>query len=250
MLQSIPINIVSFQGNFNKMLTFRQFLENIQGEYWIDQYGGVQYADGNIGDYNHEGYVISQLQAEIADKYNPKYNRGEYVDWEKMWADIMKKYQKKYPKIQNETELLDVILDDLGVSNEEYSVANGVGDARLYGMKNWGWKRVEGNNVETWNLTAKDMTVIADGIEEILSHNYDEETPDSEIEIFIHVYSVKKDFEYTLEQLKNGGTTPIKPGTGFDAKQTHHTNAAQNYLAQQKPSNSFYKGFAEWLKNR
>lgn len=234
------------------MLSFRQFLEeNIRGEYWIDNTGQVHHADGDTGDYNHEGHVINQLQKEIVEKYDLKYDNGEFVDWDQFCSDILEEYQAKYPKIQNDSKLMSKALKDLGVSEEEYSVANGIGDARLYGMKYWGWKRVQGNNVESWTLTGRDMKVIADGLDDILSNEGEmEEMQDSEIEVYVHVYSVKKDFEYTLEQLKNGGVAPIKPGSGFDTKQTHHTNAAQNYLAQQKPSNPFYKGFAEWLKNQ
>lgn len=232
------------------MLTFQKFIENIQGEYWIDNHGDIHYADGNVSDYNHEGHVISQLQSEIADKYkNGKYNQGEYVDWDNFCEDILTTYQKKNPQIDDDSQLMQIAMDDLGVSEEEYHIANGQGDARLYGMKYWGWKRVQGNNVETWNLTPQDMKIIAQGLDEILDQS-GEEMPDSEVDVYVHVYAVKKDFSYTLEQLKNNGVVPIKPGTGFDAKQNHHANAAQNYLAQQKPSNPFYKGFAEWLKTQ
>lgn len=33
----------------------------MRGEYWIDENGDVDFADGDIGDRNHEGIVIDRV---------------------------------------------------------------------------------------------------------------------------------------------------------------------------------------------
>jgi len=51
-----------------------------------------------------------------------------------------------------------------GMSEEEISLIEGEGDPREFAMKNWGWKRVAGTNVQTYFLTNKDLSTIADGL--------------------------------------------------------------------------------------
>jgi len=37
----------------------------LQGEYWFDENGNTMYADGDVGDMNHEAYVIQRCVGEI-----------------------------------------------------------------------------------------------------------------------------------------------------------------------------------------
>ena len=83
-------------------------------------------------------------------------------------------------------EALMLYLQEAGVSDEDYAIAEGFGDAREYGMKNWGWKRLEGHNVETWSLTRGDLSSIASGLWDA----YNEEAEKASFNIY--VYSAQK----------------------------------------------------------
>ena len=148
-----------------------------QGEYWITNDGNAMYADGDIGDYNHESYVIQQIQSQYAPD---EYDRMEYVDWEQFEKDIAKQgYHKalaaaRTPEEKKEVDeywdsddyLNQYFKNELGMSDDEIIIARGHSgiDPREFAIKHWGWKRVVDENIETWYATANDMTTIASGL--------------------------------------------------------------------------------------
>ena len=141
------------------------------GEWWIVD-GQSIYADGDIGEMNHEAYVIDSIQRKYA--YD-EFCASDWVDWDAFKKQLgietydeqygMKpndQYQKKYQK-----ELLTLAikkLKEMGMTDEEYLIAEGHGDARVYGMENLGWKRVKMNNIQTKTLTPDDLKDIANGL--------------------------------------------------------------------------------------
>lgn len=156
-------------------------LAQLSGEWWIDESGNATFADGDVGDMNHEAVVIHQIQA----KYAEDFDRGEYIDWEGFIKHISgEKMQEAYadPAVMQEVlgimglstaeQMSTIDLHDLayhlmlqnGMSEEEWQLANGGGDARLFAAKNWGWKRLDGTRVETWTLTPQDLKAIANGL--------------------------------------------------------------------------------------
>ena len=151
----------------------------MNGEWWIVG-GSAMFADGDVGDFNHEGYVIQSVSQEIAETVDSMgladVRNPECVDIEKVLADVggalvaeMVRSGKGLPD-EDEVEVGINYLISEGIATEEaISTARGIGDARLYGMKHLGWKRVKGNNVETWHLTASDLSDIASGLGEILT---------------------------------------------------------------------------------
>jgi hypothetical protein len=55
-------------------------------------------------------------------------------------------------------------------------------DGRTFAMKNWAWKRVQGNNIESWTLTPKDLDIISNGLGDI-GGDFDEEDETKEYNI-------------------------------------------------------------------
>lgn len=164
------------------------------GEHWIDEDGNLMYADGDIGDMNHEAYVIQRARNEIA---GDEWNQGEFVNWEGFQESIAsqilqaaKTNQALQQEIESEIgdiyttlpqELIgyDYIDNELlkrGINAELLNIAQDRGDARVFGMKTWGWKRVMNNYVETFVLTYKDCQVIARGLGEIVPDDEDGKT--------------------------------------------------------------------------
>ncbi len=189
----------------------------LDGEYWIDDSGDLMYADGDIGDYNHESYVIDLMRSRLTDNFSINVNI-EFEDWDeiktKIVTDILEDEGYDEDKIDDffeKTNDLDPIitkyLTNQGEKNAEeiVDIANGNGDPRMYAIEHWGWKRVAGNNIETWTLTYNDMDIIASGIDEILQQEgIDDDVSDDDIDLYISTYSGPSR-DMTLAELKNKG---------------------------------------------
>jgi hypothetical protein len=225
------------------MKTFVAWLENwddapeINGEYWITEDGGTLYADGDIGDMNHEGYVIDHMQRMIADRLDVQVD--DYVDWDEVKKSAAEGiYEEKRQEAeeqgnQKEVEELDFAWEDedydsflhealsrAKISDEEFQIANGQGDPREYAMEHWGWKRVDDHNIETWTLNQNDIYAISQGMSEIANHIQDEEEAE-QLELYIYVYSNKKSYDLTLAELdRMAGQRPtISPQPQHQAQQ-------------------------------
>lgn len=196
---------------------------SLYGEWWITESGQAVYADGDVGDMNHEGYVINSIQSQYADD---EFNNGDHVDWDRFINSLIhEKIQQAYanPAIMQEVlrimgissidqmstmdtqELGYALLKERGISEEEINIANGQGDARLFAMKNWGWKRVQKNNVETYNLTSQDLINIVHGL-------YDAYQEEAETALFnIWVVSNKKWYQnIPLAEMESGNLMNLR----------------------------------------
>jgi hypothetical protein len=153
---------------FNKPL-FR--ISEMRGEWWIAD-GQALYADGDVGDKNHEAYVIEDIMR----KYAPEeYDKGEYIDWEEFVKNLLaEKSNVPSPKRNKGSKnILVDALHELGMSDEEINIVNFNGDAREYGIRILGWKRVAGNNVETYTFNQDDLNSISSGLSEAYSDEED-----------------------------------------------------------------------------
>lgn len=112
-------------------------------EFWINDSGQSLFADGDIGDQNHEGIVIDQIL----------YNNG--ID----------------PTMEDFNEMSDQELLSRGLSQEELDCVRGKIDARDYGMKHFGWARIMGTNAQVFSLSSKTMSNLADGWYEIFGED-------------------------------------------------------------------------------
>lgn len=153
-----------------KTLNFKEWLiqENIQGEYWI-MGGQAMGADGDVNDFNHEGYATMSAASQIADEaisngyVDQKYSWDGF-DWGKFERDLIEGFKKENPEWQNEDDDENVLLaawKEMGIDSELLQIASGYGDVRNLAMKKWGWKAARGNHVQTWTLTDEDVREIA-----------------------------------------------------------------------------------------
>jgi hypothetical protein len=163
--QEVPVPKRRYSSWYRKIKT-----ASVRGEYWIDDRGECLEADGDSGDYNHERHVIETVQCQYLD------NCDESMDWDEQVSEIGREhFESMTPEEQYiirgvyENDPFDfgrAALMERGMTSEEWEIANGNGDVRLFAMINWGWKRVEGNNVETYHLKASDLLDINDGLYE------------------------------------------------------------------------------------
>ena len=147
---------------------------HLMGEWWFE-HGQSIAADGDIGDTNHEGYVIESLKREIVDELGGDASGYEYIG---DFSDVAK-------------EIYENIGDDLTPNEKEAwlgkKYASAIGsyinrkgdrklkekflyafdsskDAREYALVHWGWQRVKTNVVQTQTLTKGDLQNITNGL--------------------------------------------------------------------------------------
>jgi hypothetical protein len=134
----------------------------------------AMFADGDVGDMNHEGYAIQHAQYEVASAMDapPEITDGDGVDWEgfENWMEDTH---------GNEDAQLTA-LKEAGVTDELYQVANGIGniDPRSYAAEHWGWIRVLDNEAQM--LEETQLSSLADGLAD--AHGEDVENQSFNIE--------------------------------------------------------------------
>lgn len=180
----------------------------ITGEYWITESGNVQFADGDVGDQNHESIVIGILGSQISDALGV-YDDSEYFDMNYLYDTVVQQKREEYMMPEedyDDNEVFSKALEEAGVSNEEFSIVGGSGDAREFAVKNWGWKALRGHHVDTWTYTERDRRAIASGIGEILEQegmydNFDDYDELNDLEFSINVLANNGWFKATLGEM-------------------------------------------------
>lgn len=210
-------------------------MAQIQGEYWIDQFGNAHYADGDVGDINHEGYVLRHIVETYLDlnEFDDP-SSSEFIESyiQQDWASIVEHMIRIEGFIPEEERQLalhnmnngspinngetffeiavnNTVLSDIlkinGASGKEADVASGHGDAVLYAKENWGWKRLAGQNVETYTLSRGDLKKISDGLYEA----YGESALIASFNIFVHANNKWfQDIPYSM--IESGSIKDIK----------------------------------------
>jgi len=219
-----------------KKISFAEWLylkeaSEITGEYWIDDSGSSVYADADIGDVGHEGYVIGSVQRDIMDSLG--YDKfADREDFEGFKNQLIKDFIEEKgidPDEVDEDEIFYNALEQNGVTDEEIAIAEGRGNARVYAMKNWGWKAVRGHHVESWTLTPRDMQIIARGIEDVLDQEGGiEDENEDEMEFTVSSYQ-HSPITMTLAELRTGRPEALNIGAT-------HTQQMQQALTQQAAS--------------
>ena len=194
--------------------TLQQLNEAENGEWWIYPGGSAQFADGEVGDSNHEGYVIDHVSNEIYEHFlghEPGYSLGYLSQYE---DDLFKSLQREGRLTEQDIEtwergggptevLIEKLLEDnvyRDKAQAEFAVYIAWGsssyDARDYAMKYLGWKRMTtsknyGTDIQTWFLRDSDLQDIKHGIYDAWG---DSEEEDANHKVTIEVRSNNKTF--------------------------------------------------------
>jgi flagellar hook-associated protein FlgK len=161
----------------------------LRGEFWLIG-GQAAFADGDVGDFNHEGMVIQQLMAELADDVNTEIGSRmdtEYADLTKIEYEIEKYLDSEVDKDDTETphperdKIHEFILETIGYDKDKFDVLLGNVDARDYGLKHLGWVRVKTNEIQTWQLTPEEMKDIARGLADAYNEDVESDTYNIEV---------------------------------------------------------------------
>lgn len=136
------------------------------GEFWIDNDGVVMHADGDIGDMSHASHVCENI-----------------LSARNLSSDFYEQLRVSQYPLQDGSKDIYEALRKKGLKNDEIAILNGKGDPNLYAMKNWGWKRIAGNSIETWKLTPNDLSAILHGLNNEIAFEDEDGTSEWNIEV-------------------------------------------------------------------
>lgn len=163
-------------------------------EWWIDEYGNALAADGDIGDMNHEMYVVDRVSRELVGflGYEPPDGpfalQDYYAKKALKQAGIDPGFTDPVTALRNVLMTMPEVRKSFGSGNafaDAFAVAIGSTriDGREYAMKRWGWKRVAGIDIETWTFTREDMAIIVKGLDDIAQGELDDPSFTVNIEV-------------------------------------------------------------------
>ena len=141
-------------------------------EWWIID-GTAVYADGDVGDMNHAGYVQEMLARDLVEAVNCEAGTSFNDD-----ADIS--HIRDEMDMDGE-EFEKFVLETVGFDKEKWDILNDRVDPRTYGMNVLGWKRVARRSVQTHMFTDGDLKQITDGLYDALGE--EAESRNFEIEV-------------------------------------------------------------------
>jgi hypothetical protein len=148
--------------------------EGINGEYW-DQNGSLVYADGDIGDFNHEAIAIQSALGLIVNEigmYSDEFGFDDIISYLKEEYDWdSEELKDKFIELCDNSEEDDAVLMVIGDTPENrelLNIAQGVGDARKFAVEKWDWIAIRGNSIEMQNLTRDNLKRLANVLEEVV----------------------------------------------------------------------------------
>lgn len=157
-----PLNVIQdMLSKYDPKVTIRDILKSQPpeqktanqhinyGEYWFID-GHVEFADGDIGEMNHDGHVMEYLLSSHNMNYT-EFDRLQHCD---------------YP-LPNGSKDLFVEMKKRGFKQKEVQLLCGTGNLTEYALQFLGWKRVEHKRIETWTLTYGDWQSIMQGLNDI-----------------------------------------------------------------------------------
>ncbi len=192
------------------MRTFLQYIEDnyppqyIRGEFWIFN-GSVQFADGDVGDYNHEGLAIQHVfSAHIENIVDLAEELGLEAAAPDNFGDIDTEAASEIVhQIFSQNNNEQFIMGKLNVNRECLHILMGGGDAVSYVMQYENWIAVRGNNIELFGYNDNKRKSLLSGLEEILDSEGIENVPSEQIELTIHDHKTNQSSYLTLADIEH-----------------------------------------------
>ncbi len=228
------------------MKSFKMWHENyeetIRGEYWIID-GYVDFADGDIGDRNHEMIAIEHLLHRYVDNItslaeemgiefdDPQGFAG--VDGE-LIANVTNEILAQIPVAE--------FLQRTEMPQDVYVVLFGNGDARNYVIVHDGWIAIRNMNIELYGYDARKQKGLADGLWEIMESEGVE--LHDELEFALHDFKTNQQTYLTWKDISN--PAPVVRPTIPNMNQGHSKFVVTNPdTAENQPPNAREKSRPE-----
>lgn len=182
----------------------------IRGEYWIVD-GSVDFADGDVGDFNHESiatqHVFSKWAdsvANIAEEYGIEtdFDGHDGVDCYAV-SDAIEEILEVLRETHGDN-CDTVLMQELGIDQPAYLVISGYNNAAYdYVMMYEGWIALRGTNVDLYGYDQKKSKSLFDGIEEIVYEEGIDQREAQELEFQISDHKTNKYYYITYEEITN-----------------------------------------------
>lgn len=182
----------------------------IRGEYWISK-GHVDFADGDIGDKNHEGIATEHIFYHFADSIRnyaeelgveANFDSYDEIDIEAISNVMWEIYEKLIANGEKEPD--KVILKNLNTNQDVLQVLYGKGDSRLCVMKYEGWIAVRENNIDVFGFDENKRKSLLNGLYEILDQEgIEEDVSPENLEFSIHDFKTNRASYVTLADIEN-----------------------------------------------
>lgn len=182
----------------------------ITGEYWLVD-GDVNYADGDVGDTNHEGFALDHLRRKILDATGAWGFNEETYDWDAIketlpaaiydsvdFAEEPDGDPDAWETLFEYREQLDLSEGDI---NQAFELT-GAEDIRTYMARVYGWIAVHRNQFSVWHLTRDAVKTISNAVGDILDQEGNEIDDDSDVELTIFVGATQKTYEVTWREME------------------------------------------------
>jgi hypothetical protein len=243
----------------------------IRGEYWI-QDGHVEFADGDIGDLNHEAIAMNYVAgqhldslinlAEELDINTAKFSAySEYPaqDMEQLLAiviDMMEDMEDPgnpaMPKYRSRQQVEMELMRQLGIDNETLQVLRGIGDARLHVMKYEGWVAVRGNNLEFYGMDAGKLKKVSDGLSDILGQELEQEgISDENLEFSLYDHKTHRSTNLDLDEIRSGNLFKAQTLPQTKTNYIVPTTGERQYGRELwRGTSESVLGFIQWLNRK
>lgn len=224
----------------------------LRGEYWI-QDGHVEFADGDVGDRNHEGIAISHvlhtflstvtniaedLEIDVSDIES--YDDVDYDNFAKIMSEIIDKLQETHNTDRKQASI--DLMEQIGCNSAAYQILHGGGDARLYVMKYENWIAIRENNIELYGYNEQKRGYLQHGLADILeSEGIDESVPPEDISFGMHDLKTGRSSYLTLQDIENPAPImrsnqslqtvrqkPLSYGTNRDSEENKGQNPSKS----------------------
>lgn len=233
----------------------------IQGEYWIID-GSAEFADGDLGDKNHEIYALEHVCNKHLDSI---YNYAKSIGIKNlpsiysMEEDCVSSIKSLFVLIQNNfgihpggsfanlKNFYSEVERRCGFDRETtlLMLQKNKQDPRVYVMKREGWIAVRNNNIELFGLDQDKSNKLYTGLNDIIDQETgwsgvdDYEIKEEEIEFNLFDYRTNKSIDITLQEIREKKL--FKPNT---MPQTTY-NRPMYFLKGKKYGRELWRGTSE-----
>lgn len=220
-------------------MRFRDWYEsdyNIRGEYWI-QDGFVDFADGDVGDRNHEiiarDAVISTYAEEVSNLAEELGldvgHLSRYGEWDyEALGEILRQIYEVLEE-QGQTSIDAYIMQALGCNADALAILSGGGDGRQYAIDHLRWIAIRSNNVELYGYDANRQREIAIAIRDIFEQEQGLEDVDpTQVELTIYDHQSGKSWYVTLEDLEQPQVTARPQQAPMTVNRGYHRDPEEN----------------------
>ena len=222
-------------------------MEKIRGEYWIIE-GSPNYADGDIGDTNHEGYALNHLRRLVLEAVD--IDPGDDYDWDELLKDIPQALNEALDLGLTDLEARPVPEDvwveltqfaaqlNLNPDDLDHAFERAADDVRDYMCRKHGWIICHGNRFGVWHLTKDAVKQIEEAVGDIIfeENGLADGDPDIDAELEIFVAATNKTYEVLWSALTLEDFSALKltdPEVGPNAQLAAMDRALEHPYYQQ-----------------